>query len=335
MSPLDVGLAHYRQRQRVSRRLRREAQGLWRQINRDSITASWRVLLPRLLVLMEAAQREVVEPADAYLTAVLTAQGIDPVASGAVVTSQLVGVSAQGGSLPGLLDQPRVVTMTALSEGATATQALRTGWVGLEMILATQVADTGRAADQVAMAARRRAGGYVRQIVGRTCSRCVILAGKWFRYNQGFQRHPRCDCIHIPSREDVAGDLATDPKAYFNSLSKTEQDKTFGRAGAESIRLGADMNQVVNARKGVRTATFGKRKVLVTSEGTTKRGLFGGYEIRPDGSLRKRTDSELVKKPGERVRRARQLRLMPEEILAQAQTRDEALTLLRQYGYLR
>lgn len=335
MSPHDIGLAHYRHRQRVSLRLRREAQALWRQINRDSITASWRVLLPRLLVLMEAAQREVVEPADAYLTAVLAAQDIDPVASGVVVTSQLVGVSAQGGSLPGLLDQPRVATMTALSEGVTASQALRTGWVGLEMILATQVADIGRASDQVAMAARRRAGGYVRQVVGRTCSRCVILAGKWFRYNQGFQRHPRCDCIHIPSREDAAGDLATDPKAYFNSLSKAEQDKTFGKAGADSIRLGADMNQVVNARKGVRTATFGKRKVLVTSEGTTKRGLFGGYEVRPDGSLRKRTDSELVKKPGERVRRTRQLRLMPEEILAQAKNRDEALTLLRQYGYLR
>lgn len=95
--------------------------------------------------------------------------------------------------------------------------------------------------------------------------------------------------------------MATNPRAYFDGLSEAEQDRIFTQAGARAIRDGADMSQVVNARRGMFTA--GRRRL--TRESITR---FG------------------VARPG---------RLMPEQIYTQAGTRDEAITLLRQHGYLR
>src|SRR5665647_1979159 len=120
---------------------------------------------------------------------------------------------------------------------------------------------------------REQDGGFSIRMYPPTCSRCVVLAGKWYRKNQGFARHPGCDCRHIPSSESVAGDLTVSPQAYFDSLSKAEQDRIFTNAGAEAIRNDANIGQVVNARRGMRTAQIGGRDVLITTEGTTRRGV--------------------------------------------------------------
>lgn len=42
----------------------------------------------------------------------------------------------------------------------------------------------------------------------------------------------------------------TGPGDYFESLDRAEQDKIFTKAGAQAIRDRADINQVVNARRG-------------------------------------------------------------------------------------
>src|SRR5688500_1052764 len=78
----------------------------------------------------------------------------------------------------------------------------------------------------------------------------------------------RCDCVHIPVAEDTSDDLRTNPRAYFDSLSVAEQDKAFTKAGAEAIREGADMNQVINARRGMHEATDGR---LYTTEAAGRR----------------------------------------------------------------
>ena len=109
-----------------------------------------------------------------------------------------------------------------------------------------------------------------------------------------------CDCRHIPSTEVVAGDLVTDPSAYFDSLSLEEQNRVFTNAGARAIREGADMGRVVNARRGMSMAQVAGRELLVTSE---------------------------------RARRGR-VRLMPESIFEVARSREEALRLLRTHGYI-
>jgi hypothetical protein len=238
----------------------------------------------------------------------------------------LAGVASDGRPLASLLLNPTVVVKAGLAGGASMPQSLAAGYANLDMLVRTQLADTGRAADQVAIATRRTATGYVRMLVGKSCSRCVVLAGRRYEWSAGFKRHPRCDCVHVPAVEDRGDDIRTNPRAHFDSLSPVEQDKAFTRAGAEAIRNGADIAKVVNARRGMQTATVYGRKVSLTTEGTTLRGDFG----------RARRDGRLALRPGQRIRSTTQVRLMPEQILREAGgSRDEAVRLLRLHGYIR
>lgn len=147
--------------------------------------------------------------------------------------------------------------------------------------------------------------------------------------------------------------MRTDPKAYFRSLSRAEQDRAFTAAGAEAIRLGADIGQVVNARRGARGLTtagarvtgdearmlrggrdrgrleavdvYG-RQLFITSEGVTTRGVAG---------VRLGAKQTGAKADGARYRSAKTPRLMPESVLQIAgNDRDEAVRLLKRFGYI-
>lgn len=243
--------------------------------------------------------------------AMLAEQGVTAPASGSVAPTALAGVASNGLPLVPLLD------------------AVQTTYA-LERFVATQVQDMGRAAASVSIASRPEVEGWVRMLNPPSCERCVVQAGKWFRWNQGFERHPKCDCVHIPASEAVAGDLTVNPDAYFHSLSEDEQDKTFGKKAAQAIRDGADIGQVVNARRGMSTAQVNPRgwipkgrmspvdlhgrKVFTTTEGTTKRGLAYKALTRANGK--------------------RSPRLMPESLYAIATDRADAIRLLRAHGYL-
>src|SRR5699024_5050468 len=144
--------------------------------------------------------------------------------------------------------------------------------------------------------ASRRGVGYVRMLNPPSCSRCSVLAGKFYRWNAGFRRHPGCDCVHVASTQKAidAGSsegLIHDPYEYFNGLSEAEQNKLYTGAGAQAIRDGADLFQVVNSRRGMSYAGVAKdgsrRGQLIvdarTSEGTSRRGNFGrATRLTPD-----------------------------------------------------
>src|SRR5699024_3123647 len=117
--------------------------------------------------------------------------------------------------------------------------------------------------------------GYVRMINPPSCDRCAILAGKRYLWNEGFLRHPNCDCIHIPASENVAGDFRTDPYEYFKSLSESEQDRIFGKANAEAIRDGADIFQVTNTR--MRGMSVVGREDLIEYGGQARRTIADIY----------------------------------------------------------
>jgi hypothetical protein len=53
--------------------------------------------------------------------------------------------------------------------------------------------------------------GFVRRVNPPCCGRCAILAGRWYRYDSGFRRHPRCDCTLEPTSEGNAHMLVTNP----------------------------------------------------------------------------------------------------------------------------
>jgi hypothetical protein len=260
-------------------------------------------------------------------------------ATAAASTTPLVGVAGDGRPVSSLLYESVIGAKVAVAQGATAAEALASQGKWLSMAVGTLLSDTGRQSESLAMGLRP-IGGYVRMLNPPSCSRCVILAGKRYSAAAAFQRHPGCDCRHIPASESVANDLTVDPQAYVESLSVEQQDKLLGRAGAEAVRNGADLNRVVNARRGMRPAQIGGRNVLVTSEGTTRRGLAfnrlatrGTTEV--DGELATR-----ITRTGPELRRitrtvARRPRLMPETIAQVATGKDDYLRLLRANGYLR
>lgn len=298
MSVLEAARAHARDRAALAERIRREFALAWSAVDPARISESWSARIATLLSLLTGAQRLAASTADGYLADVLDEQGINPAADGFLEASALAGVASDGRPLASLLAQPGITAKVAIAQGATIDRAMAAGGALAELIGHTQVADAGRVADQVALTARPQVTGYVRMIVGKTCSRCLILAGRWYAYNTGFRRHPKCDCIHIPGRENTAGDLRTDPDKAFAALSRTEQDTVFGKAGAEAIRAGADIAAVVNARRGMYTAADGRK---YTREAAVRR----------------------------------RLRMMPEQIFREATDRDDAIRLMRLHGYIR
>lgn len=337
-SALELARRHYRDRKSLASQVVAAGRGMWRQVDPGDLAGSWSRSLSRLLVVLSAAQLEAASTADGYAQAALAAQGHAVSADGQVRASSLSGIASDGRDLASLLLNPVVAAKVAIGQGATLERALASGQASLEMVLQTQVADAGRVADGIAVATRPRSG-YVRMVVGNSCPRCVILAGRFYRYSSGFDRHPQCDCVHIPTVEDVADDYTTDPRKAF------EEGRVRGlsKADERAIRDGANMNQVVNAHRGMYTA--GGRKLSRT--GTTRRGIAGARLITGDATVftapRTGGDTQVFSthqrqtKAGTRtvrIRGAQAPRLMPEQIYRETSTRDEALQMLRQHGYI-
>lgn len=90
-------------------------------------------------------------------------------------------------------------------------------------------------------------------------------------------------------------------------MTAAEREKSFTKAGAEAIGLGAEIGRVVNARVGMDTAQVFGRELKVTN------------------ALRKRYGQGP---------RGQKVRLMPESIAQIADGVDDHLRLLRLYGYI-
>ena len=309
---LETVLDRYERRQKaLGKRTADQVRTLWRQVDPRNIGSSWRSLLPQAHGTVSNGQAAAATLADRYVADALYAQGArDLDIAGDLRPLRLSGVASDGRDLVSLLYQPAISTLVALGQGATVERAMATGLMKLDVISRTQVADASRAAETVNIASRPRVTGYVRMLSGKSCSRCIILAGRRYRWNAGFRRHPRCDCRHVPAMEDVPGAVETNPKLTFESMNSAEQNRAFTKAGAEAIRNGADINQVVNARRGMDTAVVFGRTVQHTREGVTRYGQAG----------------RRLKGP---------VRLMPEQILIEANgNREEAIRLLRLHGYI-
>lgn len=270
--------------------------------------------------------------------AMLDEQGIDAPLAAPVVTAAQVGTASNGRPLAWLLG------------GAASREVTR--WQ-FDRIVATQLQDVARSMLATSIAARPKIDGYVRQIQPGACSRCAILAGRFYRWNEGFDRHPNCNCEHVGTTREAAAELAQSPQEYFDGLSAEEQDRIFTKAGAEAIRLGADPARVVNVRAGMSRA-----QPIATN--TVQREVFRlevpgapTYTVRNEFSDVVEGSNRLARNPqglyttsvGTGQRRTRErlnldpyggVRLMPESILEISNgDRERALTMLRDHGYIR
>lgn len=293
----EATLRHYARQQRFTAAAVVGARSTWARINPALLDRSWATAGPRLLTLTAGIQRAAALDGLTYVPQALAELDLEDAPLGRVDVRPLIGVASDGRPLGSLLREPLIRTKQLIGGGASTEAAMAGGLAALERIIATQVADAGRAAVGLGIAARPRMG-YVRMLSTPSCSRCVVLAGKFFRFNQGFLRHPRCDCRHIPTTENVAGDLTTDPRKAIEAGQVTGLSKADHHAIVDD---GADVGQVINARR--------RSNGMTTTEGTTRRG-FAGKSLNGE------------------------VRLRPEAIYAQAATREEALGLLRRHGYL-
>lgn len=179
----------------------------------------------------------------------------------------------------------------------------------VEQLIASEVADAGRSAAQVEIVARPDWTNYVRVLNPPSCKRCVPLAGRIYRDLTEFKRHPGCDCVMVP----VADWESAHDEGYVFSPQEAF-DKGFIRdltkAEIRAINDGADINAVINSSRGLTTPTVFGQKVKATTSGTTKRSAW-----------RKANPTRLV-------------RLRPESIYTFAKDREDAIRLLKLYGYL-
>ena len=319
MSTPETAVKHYRAMLRLQRSARAAAAVAWSSLSAAYLSESWDSVSPALERAVSRLQLDAATRGAGYGGNTLADQGLYEAPEAWVDPSSLAGVSSRGASLGAALYSAIPHTKDLISGGMPERVALARGREVLQMSAAAQVADAGRTAAGLDTFARPRVG-YVRMLNPPSCSRCSVLAGRFYRNNEGFQRHPRCDCVHVPTTRTEAAEsegLVHDPYAYFESLSESAQDKTFGKAQAQAIRDGADLFQVVNARRGMSYAgvsadgTRRGQKVAsdFTREGTTRRALWGGAN--PRGK-----------------------RLTPDAIYAQGLPREATLDLLAKHGYL-
>ena len=313
---------HYRAQARLAALAVVMAGRAWDQLPASDLN-SWVDLMPRLTATVAALQLRAARDADPYLSAVLKEENARADPEGRVRTAAFVGVAGDGRPVESLLYEPAIGVKEAIGQGLSVQDAMASGRSSLGLMVATAVQDAGRAAVSSAMVARPKVTGYVRMLNPPSCSRCAVLAGKHYKWNAGFERHPRCDCRHIPASEDVAGDLRTDPLEAIKAGQVTGLSQADTKAILED---GADVGQVINAHRGMSTAQVFGQRLKTTSEGTTRRGLAG---IRLGAK-----NADAVRLPGQRYHRATAPRLMPESIYRIAESREDAIRLLKRNGFI-
>lgn len=304
MSMPAAAVEQYKMSQRLQAVAQLGARDAWSQVQVGLLTQSWEIILRNSGILdkVSALQVRAAMAGSSYGASTLAAQGAYVAPDSFVNPEAFGGWSSDGRSLAGSLYSAVPYTKSLIAGGMEPTTAKAKGGAFLEMKVKTEIADAGRSAAGVDIASRA-AVGYVRMLNPPSCSRCSVLAGRFYRWNAGFDRHPGCDCIHVPSKGvDAATSegLIHDPYEYFGSLSTAEQDRIYTKAGAQAISDGGDLFQVVNSRRGMKPGG------LVTTEGTTKRGNFG--------------------KNGPR--------LTPEAIYGKGLSRADTLKELERYGYI-
>lgn len=205
---------------------------------------------------------------------------------------------------------------------------------GLDLFVQSEIIAAGADAASVEIAAGPEWTNYVRVLDLPSCDRCVILAGRIYRDLDGFARHPKCDCQHWPVEswaEAEAAGLVTDPMVAFERGQiggyrvlpdgSTRFESSLSKADLRAVEDGADLQDVANAKRGggrrpkgmtnaVNVEIF-RRTVKATTEGTTKRSAW--RKAHPDLPIR----------------------LRPESIYEHATDRDDAVRLLKLYGYIK
>ena len=298
----------------------------WDQVDPDAISESWEEPSVALAAVLTRLQSEAALDGARSVPGALADQGFEVEPEYTVKPRAVAGFAGAGYEPVDVLESGPIVAKSRIAQGWTVEAALAAGGAVVSGIMQTAMADAGRQGQMLAIHSRPKVG-YVRMLNPPSCSRCALLAGRPSG-REPFARHPRCDCRAIPGLEGWEQDLTMNPMEYFNSLDPAEQARIFTKAGAQAINDGADIYQVVNARRGMKTVQSpGSTKWLVTSEGTASRRGRAARAMDAAGLSVRSRDNVM------RFRLTRQ-RLMPETIYQISTGPEDTQRLLRMYGYI-
>lgn len=331
-------LADLRQRRliSISSAATTRALRLWGQMDFTDLDGSWGQIAPKVTAQAVSAQLTAARGSDSYTANASSEYDFDAEVA-RIVPEAFAGADGSGRPVDQLLFGAVTTTKEAVGSGFGARASMESGAAYLAAMMKTVLADLARSADMVSSTGKGFTR-YARVVEPGACSRCVVLAGA--TQFKPFKRHPACKCSVQPVPDaEWARNRRYSPEGAFDAMSRAEQDKAFGKAGAQAIRDGADISQVVSARRGaagmgyshrlptggqynrMTKTTIGRRpdgspvQVYTTSEGNTRRGAYGKAQAQFGGQ--KRT------------------RLMPESIYDLAGSDSAAAkTLLRDAGYI-
>ncbi|RSX56765.1 hypothetical protein D2E24_1055 [Bifidobacterium samirii] len=318
-----------RRLRRRSNRLGIEILRLWRRDASDDLADSFAAMMPDLFQALDQAQYDTAADALASTPTIMRLlDGTVPDPDYTTDPWQWVGVNGNGRNTLDTMWSAVTIGRRDIAAGTPTDTVLDRIGITLVMRSRTMLADTHRSASAVAARARRPYARYVRCLTPPSCARCVILAGKPSGA-EAFQRHPNCDCTAVYTEHPESG-MLTDPTGYLNGLDDEQLARLLGRADARAYRDGADIYQLVNARRnGIRRAQIGDARIKYTLEGTTRRGA-ASHRMISSGYAK-----DFVKRGG-RCTRADRPRLMPETIYERcANNPQKAKAMLYAYGWIR
>lgn len=217
--------------------------------------------LPRLTAVVAGFQAAAAVEGARSVPEALVEQGIDTDRFAEPDARTLAGWTSYGLPLAPLLEKVRMPQVEGLR---------------FDRLVASQVQDAGRQGAALQMAVTPTVTTYVRQLNPPSCSRCIVLAGKKFTKNEGFQRHPLCDCTHVPTTQEIGDDVTFDAVSYFDSLPVEEQDRIFTKHAAELIRTAPDdkrqyvMGRAVNTRWAPRATSAQNQRARLLPEEITR-----------------------------------------------------------------
>ena len=124
--------------------------------------------------------------------------------------------------------------------------------------------------------------------------------------------------------------VAADPAELIAQMQRDHPARlrrSLTEGDLKALQHGANLNQVVNAHRGMATAAGPGRRISVTREGTTVRGVAG-----------RRLAAEAGTRSGGRYRSARAPRLTPAQIFDEAAREKwdqaEIVRQLTRFGYI-
>jgi hypothetical protein len=226
----------------------------WATLDAGRAIASWEAGIgERIYVLISMAQELFARDANSYVRRSLGLMGLT-YRGGDVVPLNFAGIASDGRDLESLLAGAVVNLRQSQRAGESEARARERGANFLRLAGQTQVADAARAAEGVSITASEptdRTGkkvevGWIRVLNPPSCSRCVLLAGRFYRWNEGFERHPNCfpagtvvsgPKIDAATRRWFEGELVTIRTASGQEISVTGNHPVLTDGGWLPARL--------------------------------------------------------------------------------------------------